>query len=105
MRLLPVSVYSSDAKLIPNNNHIITGEEGVADFINKFKTRRNFQVRYEDLDISLSEGGDMGYSIATVFASFQDTSGNQVNGTNRDLHIWKKENDEWKIMVDMWNEE
>jgi len=97
------AIYSKSGKLIPDGKNIITGEEGIKGFVDGFKVRQNFSVRFEDLDVNMAASGDMGYSIATVTTTFQDTLGNDYGGANRDLHIWKKEAGEWKVTVDIWN--
>lgn len=97
------AIYSASGKLIPDKKDIISGEDGIQSFVDGFKSRVNFKVSYEGLEVSIAGSGDMGYSIATVTTTFQDSLGNDFGGANRDLHIWKKENGTWKVVVDIWN--
>jgi ketosteroid isomerase-like protein len=97
------AIYSPSGKLIPDQKDVISGEKGIQSFVDGFKSRVNFKVSYEDLEVSLADSGDMGYSIASVTTTFQDSLGNDFGGVNRDLHIWKKENGEWKVVIDIWN--
>ncbi len=96
-------IYSASGKIIPSNKDIITGEEGIKNFVDAFKSRVNFKVSYKNHEISMGAGADLGYSVAIVSTTFQDSLGNEFGGVNRDLHIWKKENGVWKVLIDIWN--
>lgn len=97
------AIYSYSGKLIPDRKDVISGQAGIQGFVDGFKSRVNFEVRYENLEVQMATNADMGYSIAVVTTTFQDSLGKDYGGVNRDLHIWKKENGDWKIIVDTWN--
>ena len=97
------AIYSNEAKIIPPNGEVVEGIENIKQFVTGFTGLNNFEVSFGELEINLSAHGGMGYSIAEGVLSYTDADGNNVSDKVRDFHVWKKENNEWKLVIDIWN--
>ena len=98
-----VPFYTSDAKLISPGVEIVTGLDGIRNFMVGMTQLKNFQPRFETPEVNISSAGDMGYSLASIVISYEDTEGKTVSETDRDFHVWKKVGSEWKLAIDIWN--
>ena len=47
----------------------------------------------------------MGYTLADAVIKFDGPGGEPVEDKVRDFHLWKKQEGEWKIAIDIWNSE
>lgn len=91
---------SRDVLILPPNGPSINGLEDAREF---FQGVSGFEIRYEEPVVEVSLGGDMGYSIANAAVRATAPDGSVVEDRIRDFHVWKKQDGEWKIAIDMWN--
>ena len=96
-----VSMYTEDAKIFPNNQEILSGED-LADYWNP-KTNSSWKTTYHKLTpvevkILGEEAYDYGYYEGTS-ANGEDTS----NWKGKYVIVWRRESGEWKIYLDIWN--
>ncbi|MCD2258800.1 YybH family protein [Psychroserpens luteolus] len=93
--------YTADAKIFPNNKEIIEGTEAI---INYWKLPKGVSIKYHkvtshEIKILGDEAYDYGvYQGATLLGS-----GEEVSWKGKYVIVWKKENNTWKMYLDIWN--
>ncbi len=98
------SFYASDALVLPPNSAAIEGPAGVREFLTAFTSTPGFQVRFETPTVVVSNGGDLGYTLADIEFTVDGPDGQPVTSRERDFHVWKKQADgSWKVIIDIWN--
>ncbi len=100
-----VGFYANDGLMLPPNAARETGHEGVRNFFSAFTEMPDANVSFSEPMIDVAASGDMGYSLADATVSFAGPDGELVEETGPDFHLWKKQNGQWKIAVDIWNSE
>lgn len=91
-----------DVIILPPNSSRISGLEEARAF---FAAAPDIELRYGDMIADVSSSGDMGYTLTNGVVTFEGPDGNLVQDKIRDFHLWKKQEGEWKIAVDMWSSE
>ena len=99
------SSYTSDALLLPPNESAVTGRDGAHRFLSAFAETPGAGVSFSDMKIEVAASGDMGYTLADAVVRFDGLDGEPVEDKIRDFHLWKKQDGEWKIAIDIWNSE
>ncbi|MFQ5791557.1 MAG: YybH family protein [Acidobacteriota bacterium] len=101
-----VSLYASDALILPPNGEKVQGMEGIRNFFSAFAAMPGFQVRFETPKVEVSSAGDLGYTLTDAELTVEGPDGEPVTDRLRDFHLWKKQDDgSWKVVVDIWNSE
>ena len=95
--------YASDAVIMPPNADSAEGAAGTREFFAGAGDIPGLSLRFGSYDVVVSAGGDMGYTLADVEITTEGGDGTLVAADERDLHVWRKEGGEWKIVLDMWN--
>ena len=99
------SSYTSDALLLPPNESAVTGRDGAHRFLSAFAETPGAGVSFSDMKVEVAASGDMGYTLADAVVRFDGLDGEPVEDKIRDFHLWKKQDGEWKIAIDIWNSE
>lgn len=98
---LVASFYTEDAKIFPNNMGILKGRDTIAaywrspDGVNTTAHR----VIPEEIKVLGEEAYDYGYYQGATLRK----NGETVSWKGKYVIIWKKENNDWKIYLDIWN--
>lgn len=96
-----VKLYTTDAKIFPTGTDILEGD----DLLNYWnpKGERKWKTTYHKVSpIEIKVLGDEAYD----YGYYEGTSTNGANSSNwkgKYVIIWRKENSEWKIYLDIWN--
>ena len=97
--------YANDGLILPPNEAGVSGRDGAHDFMSIFAAAPGAGVSFSDANVVVAASGDMGYTLADAVVRFEGPDGEPVEDNIRDFHLWKKQNGEWKIAVDIWNSE
>jgi ketosteroid isomerase-like protein len=98
-----VPLHTNDAVILPPNAAAATGLQGVQDFANAFTAIPGFSIRFENVQVDVGAGGDMGYTLTDTVIKVDGPDGAPVENVSRDFHLWKKQDGAWKVAVDIWN--
>lgn len=98
-----VSLYTSDAVILPPDEEGLSGPEAMGEYAAAFTSVPGFGMRFENVTTEVGAGVDMGYTLADAIVSMEGPGGEPMEVTMRDFHLWKKDGGEWKIAVDIWN--
>lgn len=96
--------YTSGATILPPGEAKITGNEGARGFIAAFAEVPGASVSFSDMTVMIAGSGDMAYTLADAVVTVTGPDGQPMAEKVRDFHVWEKENGQWKISVDIWNE-
>ena len=97
--------YANDGLILPPNEQEEKGLEGARNFFTSIAEIPGFRARFDNVRVGVAASGDMGYTLADIEISFEGPDGEVVEDKDRDFHLWKKQDGEWKIAVDIWNSE
>ncbi len=93
---------ADDVIILPPNASRISGLEEARAF---FAAAPDIELRYGDMIADVSASGDMGYTLSNAVVRFEGPDGNPFEDKIRDFHLWKKQEGEWKIAIDIWRSE
>ena len=93
---------AEDVIILPPNAPRISGLEEARAF---FAAAPDIELRYGDVIADVSASGDMGYTLTRGVVRFEGPDGNFFEDRIRDFHLWKKQNGEWKIAIDIFSSE
>ena len=92
------ALYTEDAKLLPTNSDVVSGNPAVQAF---WKVVFEMGIKKATLETLEVEGmGDTAYEVGkyTLFIE-----GEQVADSGKYVVIWKMVNGQWKLHRDIWN--
>ena len=95
-----LNMYTSDAKIFPNNQEILEGDQLREYWIPKDES---YQVTYhkavpKGIRVWGDEAYDWGYYEGKSVANGEESS-----WKGKYVIIWRKENNAWKMYLDIWN--
>jgi len=99
------SSYTSNGLILPPNEAAVTGREGAHEFIASFAEAPGASVSFSNMNIDVAASGDMGYTLADAVVTVDGPDGQPIEDKIRDFHLWKKQDGQWKIAIDIWNSE
>lgn len=93
--------YTIDGKIMPGGARIISGKEEIRKrwILPDDQKVIHHRVFHEDIKILRDEAYDYGYYEGTT----EFANGKTEDWKGKYLIIWKKEDEHWKIFVDIWN--
>lgn len=101
-----VALYTSDATMYPPNEAAVSGIDNVRKFGSQFTALPGFAATFHPLQVKVSSGGDLGYTLNHAVITVTGPDGKPVTEQIRDFHVWRKQADgSWKVVIDIWNSE
>ena len=99
-----VGLYAADATRYPPNGPPAGGPDAIRAFAEGVAGTPGFSLSATPLELEVSAGGDMGYTLNALELSTTGPDGAPVVQHLRDFHAWRKEPDgAWRIVVDVWH--
>ncbi len=96
------ALYTEDARLLPPNGPMIVGREAIQN-----SEQSDFDAGVSgDLQLTTLEVGvvrDLAYEIGEYAHTIQPDEGEAIKDQGKYVVVWKRENGEWKLDVDIWN--
>ena len=99
------SSYTSNGLILPPNEAAVTGRDSAHEFITSFAKAPGASVSFSNMNVDVAASGDMGYTLADAVITVDGPDGQPIEDKIRDFHLWKKQDGEWKIAIDIWNSE
>jgi uncharacterized protein (TIGR02246 family) len=99
------SSYTSNGLILPPNEAAVTGRDGAHEFIASFAEAPGASVSFSNMNVDVAASGDMGYTLADAVVTVDGPDGQPIEDKIRDFHLWKKQDGQWKIAIDIWNSE
>ena len=99
------SSYTTDGLILPPNEAAVTGRDGAHKFIASFAEAPGASVSFSNMNVDIAASGDTGYTLADAVITVDGPDGQPIEDKIRDFHLWKKQDGQWKIAIDIWNSE
>ncbi len=97
-----VALYADDAVILPPNNTMIQGKEGIEKFWNGM-----MQMGVKDVSlttVNLDGSGNVVYEIGKYSLSIEAEGQEMMRDSGKYIVVWKRHEDgSWKIHADIWN--
>lgn len=99
-----VDLYAPDAVMYPPDLPAVEGIDAVGEYASGFTSVPGIQIHLELVDVVVSSGAGMGYTLGTGTIIMDGPDGEPMTEHVRDFHVWTKNAaGEWKLVVDIWN--
>lgn len=93
--------YTTDGKIMPNGPEIITGHDKIKAYwtLPEGTSTIYHEVSPEEIKIIDDHAYDYGYYKGTT----RKPDGTEVSWKGKYVIVWRKEGNDWKIYLDIWN--
>jgi uncharacterized protein (TIGR02246 family) len=96
------ALYTDDAVMLPPNAEIVRGKQAIKGLFDGMMQQMGIpQLTLETNEVE--EIGDTANEIGQYTLKFQPAGGESVADIGKYVVIWKREGDDWKLHVDIWN--
>ncbi len=95
------SSYTVDGKIFPNNLEIIEGRSAIMNYWKLPEGVRTIAHKITPLEIKIN--GKEAYDFGVYEGTTRRANGDEVSWKGKYVIIWRKENKEWKMYLDIWN--
>lgn len=96
------ALYTEEARLLPPNGPMIVGREAIQNSQQSdFDTGVSGDLQLTTLEVRVAR--DLAYEIGEYTSTIQPEEGEAIRDQGKYVGIWKRENGEWKLDVDIWN--
>jgi ketosteroid isomerase-like protein len=96
-----VSLYTSDAKIFPNNREIITGEKGLKKYWTLPDDVKTLLHKVTPSEIIIEN--NIAYDYGIYEGKTLTKEKKEVSWKGKYVIVWKKIDADWKIYLDIWN--
>jgi len=96
------ALYTEEARVLPPNGLTVVGREAIQNFYQGAIDA----CGCDDFQLTTLEVGvvrDLAYEIGEYTSTIQPEEGEAIRDQGKYVAIWKRENGEWKLDVDIWN--
>jgi ketosteroid isomerase-like protein len=84
----------------------LKGKEAIRAYVKAGLEVPGFAIRWEPLEVFVSDNGDMAYMIERNEMKVNDSLGNPIVTYNKTVTVWRKDTEgQWKNVIDMWNDD
>ena len=98
--------WADDAVMMVPGMSPLRGKEAIKGYVKAGLEIPGFSVKWEPLEVFVSDNGDMAYMIERNEMIVNDSIGNPIVTYNKTVTVWRKDADgNWKNVIDMWNED
>lgn len=93
--------YTADAKIFPNNMNILTGKDSILAY---WKLPDGIHtVHHKLMPVEIKIIGDEAYDYGYYEGTTQKADGSESSWKGKYVVIWRKEDGDWKMYLDIWN--
>ncbi len=97
------SYVAQDGAMLPPNAPIVAGKEAIRGMISELYSQPGFAINFQASEAEVSRAGDLGYTIGAYELTHDDPAGNATTDRGKYVTIWKKQEGQWRVVVDIWN--
>lgn len=96
-----VNHYCEDGKIFPAGVNIIEGRAAIKDRWTLHEGWKVVEHRFEPEEVKIIQ--DHAYDYGYYYGTTQKPDGSQISYKGKYVVVWRKEGDNWKIFLDIWN--
>ena len=93
--------YTENAKLLPPNTKMVIGRQAIGLYWKENMNPEIKDVKLETVEVQVRE--DIAYQVGKFAISYEPASGLTITIEGKSLYVWKRQDDSWKMDVDIWN--
>ncbi|WP_209402705.1 DUF4440 domain-containing protein [Pseudozobellia sp. WGM2] len=93
--------YTEDAKIFPNNRDILTGEEAILGYWHLPEGLET--IHHKLMPEEIKVWGDEAYDYGYYEGKTKKANGEISSWKGKYVVVWRKENGDWKMYLDIWN--
>ena len=95
------ALYTDDAKLLPPGSPMMTGKDAIQSF---WQGAMDMGIKEAKLEIVAVESADnLAYEVSRFALSGEQQGGESIMLTGKYVVVWKNQDGNWKLHVDIWN--
>jgi uncharacterized protein (TIGR02246 family) len=95
------SLYTTDATLLPPGSPMLRGTSAIQAF---WQTAMDTGVKEARLEtVNLENNADFVHEIGRYTLTIQNSNRQNITVTGKYVVIWKKQNADWRLHIDIWN--
>ena len=95
------SLYTTDATLLPPGSPMLRGTSAIQAF---WQTAMDTGVKEARLEtVNLENNADFVHEIGRYALTIQNSNRQNITVTGKYVVIWKKQNADWRLHIDIWN--
>ena len=96
--------WADNAVMMAPNIPSLIGKNAIKAYVEEGLKIPGYSIRWEPLEVHVSDCGDMAYMIERNEIIVNDSLGSPVLSYNKTVTVWRKQTDgSWKNVIDMWN--
>jgi uncharacterized protein (TIGR02246 family) len=96
------ALYTDDAVVLPPNAETVRGRQAIKGLFDGMIQQMGVpQLTLRTMQVD--EIGDMANEIGEYTLKFQPAGGEPVTDIGKYVVIWKRQGDDWKLHIDIWN--
>ena len=97
-----ITLYTSDACLLPPNQPMLSGTEAIRNFWQGMLLLNIKQPRLETVEVA-EQRDDLACEIGRYSFTVPLPDGQSVTDIGKYLVVWKREGGAWRLHIDIWN--
>ena len=98
-----MAFYADDASALPFNAPIASGKEQIRQVWAHLTSLPGFALKFSPTKIEVAKSGDLAYDLGTFELKTNDAQGSTVTEVGKYTVVWRKQNQQWKVIIDMFN--
>jgi ketosteroid isomerase-like protein len=95
-----MTLYTEESRMFPPGGEPVTGLEALRAAWQSLADTKGLEITWEPTEAHVAESGDMAWDIGDVIVFSPDG----MRQTGKYLVVWKRENGNWKVSVNTYNE-
>jgi uncharacterized protein (TIGR02246 family) len=97
---LLASIYTENARLLPPDSEMLTGRNAIKDF---WRGAMDIGIKEATLETVEFEDGQNIVSEIGKYTLTIENEGERAESSGKYVVVWKKEGEDWKMHIDIWN--
>ena len=95
------ALYTEEARVLPQDGPTLVGREAIQNFQQSYIDAGFNDFRLTTLEVGVVR--DLAYEIGEYALTIQPEEGEAIRDQGKYVVVWKRENGEWKLDVNIWN--
>jgi len=96
-----IEYWTENAVIYPVGLPAVRGKALIKKFVSANRSQKNFSLTTDPLEATVSESGDIGYTVGNYQVSINTPDGTPITRKGRYLCAWRKVNGSWKCNLEI----
>src|SRR5215208_1987007 len=99
-----LSFWSDDARVFAPGLPPFIGKTALRSYVEGALAIPGFRITWTTSEASLSPDGQLAYLLSTNAVTMPGPDGLPVTSHGRAVTVWRRDSDEWRCTLDIWND-